>query len=1160
MDGAAATSPRPDTEQSDWRFVDGEGDLDDVDDAFMEHELWWSSPSAQSDDTLSTGTTPWHERTGAVQWTAPGSGSADAVHVCPGDGLGALAMTAATPHGSAPMPQASSGHGPDTPSGKRPRLVGSSSAGRSSASARRLHCHTLTAEQAYARMMNEQERSRVTHLPDSHGHLFFKEPLLMTTRKRGSDKWHSQGQSSDANYTIGRFVKSSEPVQLLPKYQKCTGSEGLGTIEMTRKHINIRRRDARGSTLPRVVLADEWRLTYQFDQRSFEPEPYPYRLFHVHPPEADEMATLSGAAQIDRSSGDRSATQLKQPAGQMATTLSSPVQNEQSGGDLSVPLLEQRASEAHEHESVPNVSFTQHGVDAGQQLQLGEISYSSNGLEVKSANCTFAEYYEALDYDELPFNEGDVVGIHCASHKQKISRQTDGAIQYGIISKHAVVAGALDRQKERVSARVAYLGRTYVRTSGRVREGEFLVPSGKHDGTAIAVPRQSGTETLGMALEDAEEAGKVAVYVHALPTAPDGSPIENFSNMMRASGDKHRQERSCVHAKSVAAALAIVVIITLIVTPGGDAVHAVPFQSNVNTHCQTEQISTMAIGHCRNCHGRDAVVTFNGEMAQETTDWKTVAICPTGFAGSLHRTCENGNWSAPQGYCVRLMCAAAEMNLTATAGPNSLRTVTFNPTTEGSMATVPCPHPGFTGTLTRRCLPNSSQWGDTMGDCTENTCDESKVTTDMLVSPWPGNSSSFKRTKLALDIPRSQYGTTVQVSCCRQFTMTGSCSDSVADAGFVAMNCGSTGGFFNVLEGGTFESAASYEGARMPQSPERAAELFALFVNSARAAVQSPPADTSWTLPSNGVFGSITIGLEGERREVFSTKYSPMERSLDAAAIEISPSHTNATTGALSSRILRAKGRAAAAFARVACKELGYEEAPVVTNCQGLIYFVEDMQSENRAGSNTLSEMLSDLCPEYRVGEESTECPNWFEVRDPPLSDSTNTQMRWVEANARTPDHSGEVARFAGNQKLPTWQHSIDQVGPIPESPSCDGTEDSVIRCFQHQMVIPHKVRKGWRRACSRRMLVACARPARVDATTTRKQQTTSSGNTKHKTTWVIGDSVDSRAPSSLQHPKIFQEVGGPVDCRKGTLATDDQIEQGVQNLCWGTVLGDNTR
>jgi hypothetical protein len=337
------------------------------------------------------------------------------------------------------------------------------------------------------------------------------------------------------------------------------------------------------------------------------------------------------------------------------------------------------------------------------------------------------------------------------------------------------------------------------------------------------------------------------------------------------------------------------------------------------------------------------------------------------------------------------------------------------------------------------------------------------------------------------------------------------------------------------MTGGTCVLALAYEGARMTQSNQTAAMLFSHFVRAVNSSLQQSLG--SALLPKTGVFTSVTVGLGGERRHVFSTAAGPLNRGNETSGTI----NTSWVDGAGTPQE-RSGGRAAAAFARVACKEMGYDRAPVVTNCRGLAQLLAALPPEQ--DTNT-TELLLTLCPD--IAQSDNGCSNWFEVRDPPINDPENTQLDWVRVHAHKKGHA-VVYRDEHSAELPIWQHlqRFNKVGPVPESPSCDGSERSVVRCFQHQMMISSQMRQSWTRSCGQRMLIACSGPKSGVAHLPTKQLISH--------TWVIGDSTDNAA-SALRHPKVFAAVNGPLKCSTGQLATTEEIENDVASLCWGTVL-----
>ena len=55
----------------------------------------------------------------------------------------------------------------------------------------------------------------------------------------------------------------------------------------------------------------------------------------------------------------------------------------------------------------------------------------------------------------------------------------------------------------------------------------------------------------------------------------------------------------------------------------------------------------------------------------------------------------------------------------------------------------------------------------------------------------------------------------------------------------------------------------------------------------------------------------------------------------------------------------------------------------------------------------------------------------------------------------------------------------------------------------------------------------------------------------------MIGDGVYSLSqPTQMEKPKIFSDTGGLFNCTTGEAATDAQVREAVEQLCWGAVIG----
>lgn len=110
------------------------------------------------------------------------------------------------------------------------------------------------------------------------------------------------------------------------------------------------------------------------------------------------------------------------------------------------------------------------------------------GVRFNSGGADYAEWLPQSDPAEsLAF--GDIVGVHGGT----ITRRTDGAEHLLVISESPIVLGnhPLDDQREKEGHPVAFLGQTRVRVAGAVQKGDYILPSGNHDGFGVAVSPDS---------------------------------------------------------------------------------------------------------------------------------------------------------------------------------------------------------------------------------------------------------------------------------------------------------------------------------------------------------------------------------------------------------------------------------------------------------------------------------------------------------------------------------------------------------------------------------------------------------------------------------------------------------------------------------------------
>ena len=116
------------------------------------------------------------------------------------------------------------------------------------------------------------------------------------------------------------------------------------------------------------------------------------------------------------------------------------------------------------------------------RIQVQSIA-NDNGVTYGSKGADYAEWLPKQDSEEV-LPQGSVVGVFAG----KISLETEGADQIMAISSTPIVLGNIPPEgKEAGYAKTGFLGQIPVFVRGRTNLGDFIVPSGREDGTGVAV-------------------------------------------------------------------------------------------------------------------------------------------------------------------------------------------------------------------------------------------------------------------------------------------------------------------------------------------------------------------------------------------------------------------------------------------------------------------------------------------------------------------------------------------------------------------------------------------------------------------------------------------------------------------------------------------------
>ena len=115
----------------------------------------------------------------------------------------------------------------------------------------------------------------------------------------------------------------------------------------------------------------------------------------------------------------------------------------------------------------------------------GYIAYNeiNRGVAFESGGADYAEWLQKENVNErLAF--GDVVGVKGGL----VSKEFTNADRFMVVSQNPTVIGAMPEDSEsQMFEKIAFMGQVPVKVVGEVKRGDYILPSGKEDGLAIAV-------------------------------------------------------------------------------------------------------------------------------------------------------------------------------------------------------------------------------------------------------------------------------------------------------------------------------------------------------------------------------------------------------------------------------------------------------------------------------------------------------------------------------------------------------------------------------------------------------------------------------------------------------------------------------------------------
>ena len=185
---------------------------------------------------------------------------------------------------------------------------------------------------------------------------------------------------------------------------------------------------------------------------------------------------------------------------------------------------------------------------------VGSITSTSGGNVVyNSGGADYAEWLPRVDASE-EIAEGDVVGVFAG----KISKRTQGAERVMAISSAPLALGNTPAQDQlHLYEKVGFVGQVPVQVVGAVEAGDYIVVSGREDGTAVAIaPDQMQpndfVQVIGRAWEGSDElqAKKINVVV-GLPANDWARFVGELGQFARAQAAENAELKAQLQQVSV---------------------------------------------------------------------------------------------------------------------------------------------------------------------------------------------------------------------------------------------------------------------------------------------------------------------------------------------------------------------------------------------------------------------------------------------------------------------------------------------------------------------------------------------------------------------------------------------------------------------------------
>jgi hypothetical protein len=381
--------------------------------------------------------------------------------------------------------------------------------------------------------------------------------------------------------------------------------------------------------------------------------------------------------------------------------------------------------------------------------------------------------------------------------------------------------------------------------------------------------------------------------------------------------------------------------------------------------------------------------------------------------------------------------------------------------------------------------------------------------------------------------------------------MMGSCQDNRWLATIVEVRCSDAQWKSPPSSGSQIIGGCDAQSRCCPSSLVRVRASSALGSDAATAwqRLQSLP-QADW-LPQSGVLTGVSVSVANADWRNIVASQSPGVSNKKYVLDSTMESNTFSSDRTMTPEVA-SSGRSAGAFARVACHQLGFRYAALVTTCGALRKAATAATATNISMAKRLTEVTSAVCP--------------------PAVSSLSGKLRQKNdmCNAAPfmlyPKHDRPTQfEFAWLQRISDWQNNVSrpmatifgETKPV-DSCSCDGTESSVTACYAACVYNwnAHKLAP-----CDNTVLVGCSNESGATSGTVPAR----AGSIDHERTWVVGDRGSD--PLSARPRKVFSFTDGPYNCTTRHLMGVGSGQGGhmfgnvaernrwLLQLCWGVLV-----